>query len=159
MPNPQPFLYTTSVPAHQSRAEITRLLARFHATSITQEFVQGEIVGVSFELAMAVSDKGQVAGVYRYTLPVRTERLYDRLVADVRRPRARTLDKLKIQAEKIAWRQLLVWLKAQLALVDLAMAEADEVFLPYMMQRDTGESFYQLFKAGEQKALGAVKND
>lgn len=153
MPN-KLFLYSTEVPAHRSRAEITNLLAQFQATSITQEFSKGEIVGMSFELAMV-----EGKGVYRYTLPVRTEKLYERLVGEVKRPRSGTLSNLAVQAEKVAWRQLLVWLKAQLALVDLAMAEADEVFLPYMRQRSTGKSFYQLFKSGERKALEAGKGD
>jgi hypothetical protein len=37
------------------------------------------------------------------------------------------------QAERVAWRQWLLWLKVQLALTDVGMTTASEVFFPYRL--------------------------
>jgi hypothetical protein len=40
---------------------------------------------------------------------------------------------LQQQAERIAWRQILRWLQAQLALIETGMVDAPEVFFPYAL--------------------------
>ena len=49
------------------------------------------------------------------------------------------------QAERIAWRQMFWWLKAQLALVDMGMVESAEVLMPYMLAPD-GRTFFDTYK-------------
>lgn len=58
------------------------------------------------------------------------------------------------QAERVAWRQLLRWVQAQLAMIECGMTEASEVFFPYM-QMLSGNTIYELFKASEFKQLAA----
>lgn len=55
-------------------------------------------------------------------------------------------------AERVAWRQLLRWVEAQLAMVDTGLSTVDEVLLPYM-RGDDGQTIYSLFKVNEQKQL------
>ena len=36
-------------------------------------------------------------------------------------------------AKRVAWRQILRWVQAQLAMIDTGMVKSEEVFLPYAM--------------------------
>ena len=38
------------------------------------------------------------------------------------------------QAYRVAWRNILDWVQAQMALLEIGMAKMEEVFLPYMQQ-------------------------
>ena len=51
------------------------------------------------------------------------------------------------QAKRIAWRQILRWVEAQLALVDLKMVKIQEVFLPYMAVDQLGTTLYQALES------------
>jgi len=42
----------------------------------------------------------------------------------------------------VAWRQILRWIEAQLALVDTEMVQIQEVFMPYL-QMNTGQTLYE----------------
>jgi len=47
------------------------------------------------------------------------------------------------QARRIAWRQILRWVQAQMALVQTGMVTADQVFMPYIMVDKEGTTLYQ----------------
>lgn len=47
------------------------------------------------------------------------------------------------QARRIAWRQILRWVQAQMAMVDIGMVTADQVFMPYIMIDAKGTTLYQ----------------
>src|SRR6266478_5746936 len=40
------------------------------------------------------------------------------------------------QAYRVAWRNILDWVQAQMALLEIGMAKIEEVFLPYMQDRE-----------------------
>jgi hypothetical protein len=46
------------------------------------------------------------------------------------------------QAYRVAWRNILDWVQAQMALLEIGMAKMEEVFLPYMQDRQ-GVTFYE----------------
>src|SRR6266516_2976611 len=46
------------------------------------------------------------------------------------------------QAYRVAWRNILDWVLAQMALLEIGMAKMEEVFLPYMQDRD-GVTFFE----------------
>src|SRR5436309_3647886 len=46
------------------------------------------------------------------------------------------------QAYRVAWRNILDWVQAQMALLEIGMAKMEEVFLPYMQDRD-GVTFFE----------------
>ncbi len=46
------------------------------------------------------------------------------------------------QAYRVAWRNILDWVQAQMALLEIGMAKMEEVFLPYMQDRQ-GITFYE----------------
>ena len=46
------------------------------------------------------------------------------------------------QAYRVAWRNILEWVQAQMALLEIEMVQLEEIFLPYMITR-TGETFFE----------------
>lgn len=49
------------------------------------------------------------------------------------------------QAERTAWKCLKDWVDAQMALIQLGLANMDEVFMPYIMDRN-GNTLYEIAK-------------
>lgn len=151
--NGTPFMGTTAAPVHQTIGELTKLLVRAGALNITTSFSPqgtGAITGLIFCLPNPENKL-----VYSYQLPVRTENLYHKIHDARIRLKARHEEEDRKQAEKIAWRQLLRWCEAQIALSDTGLVENREVFLPYLLQKD-GKSFFQMFVENEKKMLSAT---
>jgi len=46
------------------------------------------------------------------------------------------------QAYRVAWRNILDWVEAQMALIEIEMAKLEEVFLPYMVDRN-GRTYFE----------------
>jgi hypothetical protein len=138
------FLGSTDVPASKSAAEILALLVRKGATQIVNDYSAGRLTGMRFVFAGAA-----------YSLPVRTEKLYKRIARQKSGSSADKQRRDQEQAERIAWRQLLAWTKAQLAMIDLEMTEPAEVFLPYMIAGSKSETVYEMYQANGNKLLAA----
>ena len=58
----------------------------------------------------------------------------------------KTKVRIRAQAERVGWRQLLRWVQAQLAMIEVGMAQRAEVFMPYIQQAD-GRTFFEYFEA------------
>jgi len=139
------FLETTVIPAVRSIGEITGMLAEAGATSINQQFDNRRITGLSFSIQTA-------HGPAYFQIPARTAAVQKKLREQLG-PRTRKTDaELAVTAERIAWRQLAVWCKAQLAIIDLGMVQTEEVFLPYLIGA-AGRTVWEDFS--RQKALPA----
>lgn len=48
------------------------------------------------------------------------------------------------QSERVAWRIVKDWVEAQMAILESEMVTMDEIFLPYMLNRN-GDTVYKLF--------------
>jgi hypothetical protein len=46
------------------------------------------------------------------------------------------------QAYRVAWRNILDWVEAQMALLEIEMVKLEEIFLPYMVN-SKGETFFE----------------
>jgi hypothetical protein len=143
------FMETTEVPAERTAAEISSVLIQGGATQIATEYDQGRITGLRWTMRVFGRD-------LLFAMPARVEPIYEIL----RKRRAGSgwmsdQDKanLRAKATRVAWRQLLRWTQAQLAMIDCGMAEATEVFLPYI-QAGNGQSLFEMFKGSEFKQLG-----
>ncbi len=49
------------------------------------------------------------------------------------------------QAYRVAWRNILDWVQAQMALLEIGMVKMEEVFLPYMLDRE-GKTYFEHIK-------------
>src|SRR6266702_914014 len=52
------------------------------------------------------------------------------------------------QAYRVAWRNILDWVQAQMALLEIGMVKMEEVFLPYMLDREGNTYFEHIQRQG-----------
>lgn len=126
--------YTTTIGPHQSIGEIQGCLASHGASRIMVDYDgAGNPVGIFFSIEMPDGNRG-------FFLPVNVE--------GVRSVFARQKVKASDgQAERTAWRNVRDWIMAQMAIIEAGQVAMDEVFLPYMTDRQ-GNTLYQLYKGG-----------
>lgn len=147
------FMETTKVSADRSAAEITEALVRAGARHISTEYEDGGIIGIQWVMRLA-------GGEVTFKMPARIAPVHKLLLDEAKRSsRWRNDEKPKLdlreKAERVAWRQLLRWVQAQLAMIDCGMSEMTEVFFPYMVQLGSGQTIYQIAKASQFKMLAA----
>ena len=124
------YMERTEIPARRTVAQIIEkigesAMVRACSTSFDRD---GRVAGVDFALELADGE------VVRYSLPARVEPLFD--FFQKRRPVSQRQKGAEVdsqKAERVAWRQVLRWVEAQLAMVDTRMVAMDEVFLPYAL--------------------------
>lgn len=142
------YMETTEVSAERSAAEVSAVLIRAGATQIATEYEKGEIVGLRWTMRIAGRE-------LLFAMPARVEPVYK--IIHGRRDSYRRAEfeaKDRDQAKRVAWRQLLRWVQAQLAMVECGMTEAAEVFFPYL-QTPSGNTIYTMFREQEFKMLPA----
>lgn len=127
------FMGTTQVDPQKTIGEISSCLIRAGATQIATDFGQGgRVEAVRFGLRMT----GMPEPVF-FRLPCRTEKLIKLLRND------------RAQAERTAWRQVLRWVEAQMAMVDAGMTQPAEVFLPYAVIPGTDKTMFQAWESSQ----------
>jgi len=140
------FMETTEIPVEKTLGEITRKLIEGGANQITTQHEGGKTVGLSFVLKL--DERNSLP----FSLPVRVAPVFE--ILNGRRPandwdrnwRGKYIERDAAQAERVAWRQLLRWVEAQLAMIDTGMVQPAEVFLPYLLQQN-GQTVYETFAA------------
>ena len=137
------FMETTEIPVQKTAGEILGLLVRAGATQVSLDYKGTKIVGMRFTYPV---DGHDVA----FSLPVRTEPIF-KTINGRRTPdawkqfnRADMEAKDREQADRVAWRQLLRWIEAQIAMIETGMVKTDEVFLPYAATPG-GQTLYEQF--------------
>lgn len=142
----------TTVDAKRTAAEIMTLLGCNGARSITIDHApDGRIIGMNFALLIEGTP-------YLFKLPVRTAGVFRILQSR----RAGSFEQVRHEerdlelAERVAWRQTLRWIEAQLAMVAAGMAKTEEVFLPYILEPN-GRTLFEFLATGGFKLLGPAK--
>lgn len=128
---------TTQITPERTAAEIQELLVEAGARQVVSEYNdKREITGIHF--IMNVNNQH-----IPFQMPVRTDALFNHFKRRAAKGsyRNRNTDKILEKAKRIAWRQLLRWIEAQLAFIDAGMAETAEVFMPYV-QVAANETLY-----------------
>jgi hypothetical protein len=141
------YMETTVISPDRTAGEITSLLVASGARSIAMDYGErGKIIGMHFVL--------MVRGVpHPFKMPIRTEPVFQ--ILNGRRKswdRSASAEKDREQAERVAWRQLLRWVQVQMAMVDCGMAQAREVFAPYLLH-PTGMTLFEYLEETRFKAL------
>lgn len=139
------FMETTTKSVEQTAAEIQKELKDYGLKQFMFTYDGGEIAGVHFSLEVGPAQMS-------YRLPINHRPLW------VKAQKGQTkYIKTEDQARKVAWRQTLRWIEAQLALVDTGMVELPEVFLPYMLA-EKERTVYELYQA-KMPALSSGRGD
>ena len=143
------YMETTQVASSKSAAEITQVLVAAGARQIAADYSQaGDITGLRWMMI--------VQGVpVLFQMPTRTDPIYQ-ILRKRRKGYFSNSDqaKLQLQAERVAWRQLLRWVQAQAAMIATGMVEAGEVFAPYIVSLD-GKTLWQELTETRFKAIAA----
>lgn len=139
------YMETTSIDPIRTSGEICSILVRAGATQINQQFENQKISGLRW--CMKVNGAECL-----FTMPVRVDPVYKIL----KRKKPNSSGLLE-QAERVAWRQLLRWVQAQLAMIDTGMVEAGEVFSPYMHVADNKTVWQALMEGSRFKLLTEAK--
>lgn len=149
------FMETTKIPAGQTVSEIQHLLGKYGAAAVMTEYEDNEVKAVCFQIMFL--DRN-----IPFRLPCRWESieasLNEKYPIDeyYYRGELKKRDN-KEQAKRVAWRQILRWVEAQLALVETNMVKIQEVFLPYVQVNIKGETFYDQIENKGFKMLGYDK--
>lgn len=143
--------YTSQVSAARSIAHIEDMLVAHKATQVLKKYAPGgRIEAIAFIVP--------IEGVeIPFRLPARVDQCLKVLKSAVRRPHAETYKRLEQQAERTAWKIVSDWVEAQMAMIDLAQVQLMEVFLPYVYNHNSGQTYFQTLEArGFQNLLPAV---
>lgn len=142
------FMETTGIDAMKTVGEIHALLVAAGAVAIQNTYEAGRIVGLEWAMNFG-------PGQLRYKMPARVEPIFQILRKS--HP-AWSIGPAREQAERVAWRQLLRWIQAQLAMAETGMVQPAEIFLPYMLHGRSGQTFFEYFQT-HQLALPAPEGE
>ncbi len=131
------YMATTQIAAEKSAMEVGSILARHGATETMTVYEQGVAAGLSFR----ISKGGKPVS---FQLPVRADKVLAAMKNDRKTPRHLCNQE---QAARVAWRLILRWVQAQLALVEVGAVDLTEVFLPYVHMAK-GMTFYESLTQG-----------
>lgn len=127
--------YTTSIDAFKTVSEIEYILMRHGAKSIMKQYESESITGLAFLI-----DTGQQQIPIR--LPAKIDACWEILKKEKRENPRKQIKDTRDQAERVAWRILKDWIEAQMALMDINMAQFEEIFLPYI-ETNTGQTVFE----------------
>lgn len=135
--------YTTSIEVHKTLGEIQKTLVTHGARKIMYDYDDnGHVLSLCFSITTSDGDKG-------IRLPANVPAIFEVLKQQKKAGKIKTNPDYA-QAERVAWRIVKDWVEAQMAILEAQMVQIDEIFLPYMINKN-GQTFFQAYK---QKQLG-----
>ncbi len=138
--------YTSGVPVSRTVARIEEIVSESGAHGIQKDFESGRLTALCFRVRMP--ENGKEISI---RLPANPEAVYESLRKEIKRPRDGTLENLREQSERTAWKLMQDWVEVQLSLIRLNQADLLQVFLPYVW--DGKRTFYEALKGNQFKAL------
>lgn len=121
------YMETTQIPAEKTATEICYVLVRSGATNINQQYQNKRLMGLRWTMPVGSNE-------VPFEMPARVDPILRMLEKKLNPRTAFKADRTKLreQAERVAWRQLLRWVQAQVAMIETGMVDPGEVFSPYM---------------------------
>ena len=119
------YMETTKIKAIKTISEIQSLLVKAGAEKIMIDYNGGEPVSLVFSINYLNNSIG-------YKLPCKMDNIFQYLQEKRAYPGDYT-DRDHEQSVRVAWRQILRWIQAQFALLDVGMVDIKEIFLPYFL--------------------------
>jgi len=136
--------YTSTVPVSRTISRIEEILAESGAKAIGKNYEKGKLSSITFQIEMNGRD-------HLVRLPANPEAVYNCLLKETKRHRPGTLDRIKEQSERTAWKIQQDWLEIELTCIRLAQKDPLEVFLAYIW--DGSQTYYTALKESKFKAL------
>lgn len=139
------YMETTEVSSEKTAGEITSVLIRAGASQIATDYKSGKITGLRWTMSINGQD-------CMFAMPARVDPVFKIINGRRNYPRDYTV-KDQAQAERVAWRQLLRWVQAQVAMIDCGMTQPMEVFFSYHINEATGRTVFEHFFEQKFKAI------
>lgn len=118
--------YTTRTDVNKTVQQIEEMVvSKMKARQFFKDYKDGKITGVVFIIPTAAGDRA-------FKMPARVKAV-EQFVGNLE------------QAERTAWRNIHDWIDAQIALIETEQVKAEEVFLPYMADKD-GQTLFELME-------------
>ena len=124
--------YTTTIAVEKSIAEIQRMLVARGAETIVVQYANGRPGALFFIIPTPY-------GKVPFRLPANIEAI----TRVMERQRVRKQVPLDM-AERVAWRIIKDWCKAQMAILETEMVDLEQIFLPYMVSQN--KTLYEVMK-------------
>lgn len=141
---------TTKIPVSQTVGEIQKILGEYGASAILIEYECGEPSALLFEIKLE-------GAIPSFKLPCHWKPIEEHLNQKHKPKEYMWGERLitrnnKDQAKKVAWRQILRWVEAQMALIETKMVKMQQVFLPYL-QTGNNQTLYEVIEERKFKAI------
>ena len=138
--------YSTKIDAWQTVNEIQQILVKHKATHFSIRNEGSRPVALSF----SIDFKSQPLN---FLLPVNYKGI-SKILQNPTDVMKKTLSGKKIkpddeQAFRVGWRVVKDWIEAQLALVEVEMVKMEEVFLPYLIINQSGDTLSKKMFEGD----------
>lgn len=117
--------YTTKIEAEQTIGEIQRMLSGHGVTAMMTEYDGRNVSAVSFKMVIDGKPMG-------FKMPCNWRAVKQIFKDELGNTKLNTDE----QAIRTAWRIIHVWVKAQIALVEVNMVTIPQVFLPYAIMKN-----------------------
>lgn len=140
--------YTSTVPPVRSIAHIEQSLVVHGAKNIMKMYdPDGRLTGLAFIMNVSGRDMP-------FLLRAELDRVEAKLKKSVRRPRTGTIQKIKLQAERTAWKIIYDEVDIKMSRIDLDQIELLEAFLSNVYDASKQQTFFDRIKSGNLKLLG-----
>jgi hypothetical protein len=148
VPSKSLYMESTEIHPAKSAAEVSAVLIGAGAIQIATDYDNGRVTGLRW--VMRINDQSLV-----FSMPARVEPIYKILMKRASGRYLTDSDRARIRekAERVAWRQLLRWAQAQVAMIEVGMVQAHEVFFPYLDWG--GKTVFARFEEQQFKMLNA----
>lgn len=136
--------YTSGIPVSRTISRIEEILAETGAKAIGKTYEVGRVSALTFQLSINGKD-------VLIRLPANPDAVYKALAAEVKRPHNGTLERLREQSERTAWKIQQDWLEIELTKMRLNQTEPMQAFLSYIW--DGNQTYYEALKERRFKGL------
>jgi hypothetical protein len=124
----------TTMPLNRIMEKLSKVLVDHNASKIMIDYDSNKL---PFKISFIISHEAKEIPII---LPARPEKVF----AYMNRQRVRTNVAPEL-AVRVAWRNILDWVEAQMALIEIDQAEMFEVFMPYLAMKD-GKTLFESHK-------------
>lgn len=140
--------YTSTVEASKSMLRIEELLVEIGATNINKQYKEKLCTGITFLLYDI-----QLQQTLAFQLKAQVEECFAVLWKEVKRPQSNTKEILTKQASRTAWKLLSDWTEIQCSMILLKQAKPLQMFLPFVYDVKSNETFFEKVSKGNLKLL------
>lgn len=140
--------YTTNVPSEKSIMEIEHLLVGLGARRITKDHAADGVV-TAFIFSFPMDDGRYIP----FRMPCESDRVATVLLQSYKKFHRDTKKKIAQQANRVAWRIMLDWIKAEHAKILLNQVHPMQPFLSYAYNERTGKILFDAMQSSGFKLL------